>query len=708
VLLQILFYFTLAAAATTVVAMLSRLASAPIWVGLPLGVAVLAAAGWAVAWLTADPGSWLILTAAAVVLCLIAQILLRDLGWIAVQLLVTVVAATLAYLTYALALTLAGGWGPLGWIASMLLLLLELAALALSTSYVFEMVDVLGRRRRRRHVGDPGHTPWVAIQVPTYNEPVEIVEMTLRSLAAVDYPNLLVQVVDNNTPEPAVWRPLEELCRQLGPRFQFLHLENWPGFKAGALNEATRRLPQEVEIVGIVDADYLVEPGFLRAVVGHFKDPQVAFVQTPQDYRDWSDNRYLRGLYYSYRYFFTVTMPSRANRNSIIFAGTMGLIRRSALEEIGGWNAACITEDAEASLRMLGHGYEGVYEPQPWGRGIMPLSFEGLKKQRHRWAFGGVQILRFHWRELLGLPGHRLRLSPGQRIHYLLGSVQWFGDLLLVFFTALLVTTAVAAALHRQLPVRVLSTPTLVVPVVFLLTGLVRATWAMRRTTGCSGRDCIAALRVWFALSWVVSMACLRGLVTSQIAFLRTPKRREGGPSWPVAIRSAFVESALAASSLAAVAAMLVLAPALATLLLGLLLLFLAAVYASAPLASLAAEGIELTPLRRQYLRSAQSTGERPGAGHMAAVPIGLAAGALGVLVLAAYAAPPEQPPSPSSAAELPRIGQGPIQHVVPPAVLPSESPPSTTPSATPSRPPSPTGSPRPSSSPSSLPSPTR
>jgi hypothetical protein len=153
---------------------------------------------------------------------------------------------------------------------------------------------------------------------------------------------------------------------------------------------------------------------------------------------------------------------------------------------------------------------------------------------------------------------------------------------------------------------------------------------------------------------------------------------------------------------------MLVLAPALATLLLGLLLLFLAAVYASAPLASLAAEGIELTPLRRQYLRSAQSTGERPGAGHMAAVPIGLAAGALGVLVLAAYAAPPEQPPSPSSAAELPRIGQGPIQHVVPPAVLPSESPPSATPSATPSRPPSPTGSPRPSSSPSSLPSPTR
>jgi cellulose synthase/poly-beta-1,6-N-acetylglucosamine synthase-like glycosyltransferase len=708
VLVQILFYFTLAAAATTVVAMLGRLVSAPMWAGMPLGVALLAAVGWVVAWLTADPGALLVLTAAAVLLCLIAKILLRELGWLAVQLLVAVAAATLAYLAYALVVTLAGGWGPLGWIASVLLLMLELAALALSTSYVFEIVDVLGRRRRPVHPSDPAHTPWVAIQVPTYNEPVEVVEMTLRSLAAVDYPNLLVQVVDNNTPDPAVWRPLEELCKQLGERFSFVHLENWPGFKAGALNEATRRLPPELEIVGIVDADYLVEPGFLRAVVGHFADPRVAFVQTPQDYRDWSDDRYLRGLYYSYRYFFSVTMPSRAHRNAIIFAGTMGLIRRSTLDEIGGWNADCITEDAEASLRMLGHGYAGVYEPQPWGRGIMPLSFDGLKKQRHRWAFGGVQILRFHWRELLGLGGGRLRLSLGQRIHYLLGSVQWFGDLLLVFFTTLLVLTALAAATHRQLPVRVLAGPILVVPVLFLLTGLLRATWAMRQTTGCSGRDSVAALRVWFALSWVVSLACLRGLVTSQIAFLRTPKRREGGASWLAAVRSALFESTLAAVSLAAVVAMLVMAPALATLMLGLLLLFLAGVYASAPLASLAAEGIELTPLRRQYLRSAQSTGERPESGRMAALPIGLAAGALAVLALAVYAAPPAQPPPPSSAAELPPIGQGPIQHLV----QPSETPPSATPSAPPSRAPSPSGSPPPSASPpappSASPSPTR
>ena len=169
-------------------------------------------------------------------------------------------------------------------------------------------------------------------------------------------------------------------------------------------------MPQDVSILGIVDADYLVKPGFLKEMVGHFADERVAFVQTPQNYRDWRDSGYLRGLFYSYRYFFDVTMPSRANRNAIIFAGTMGLIRRSALERIGGWDENIITEDAEASLRLLGLGSTGVYEPTVWGEGLMPLSFEGLKQQRFRWALGGVQILRLHWSRLL-LPGLDARVD---------------------------------------------------------------------------------------------------------------------------------------------------------------------------------------------------------------------------------------------------------------------------------------------------------
>ena len=289
--------------------------------------------------------------------------------------------------------------------------------------------------------------------MPTYNEPVEVVQPTLESLAQIDYPHLVVQVVDNNTTDPALWKPIEELCARLGPRFLFVHLENWPGFKAGALNEATPRLPEEVEILGIVDADYQVHPQWLRNTIGYFDDPSVAFMQTSQHYREWRDNPYLRGLFYSFRYFFDITLIARSHRNAIIFCGTMGLIRRSAFNQIGGWNEQCITEDAEASLRMLGAGYRGVYDAAAYGEGLMPLDFDGLeKKQRFRWALGGIQILKLHWREMVPFARHRMRLSVAQRIHYLLGSVQWFAEVLTATFTVLLLATALATSLHEKPP----------------------------------------------------------------------------------------------------------------------------------------------------------------------------------------------------------------------------------------------------------------
>src|SRR5947209_17086954 len=446
-------------------------------------------------------------------------------SWLGAQLFAAATLASIAHLLCAASITFVVGREPFYLITSTLLLVLAVAALTLSLSYLFEIVDTTSRTSDRPHPVDSNHLPRVAIQVPAYNEPLEVVGETLNALAALDYPDLIVQVVDNNTPDPKTWQALKALCEKLGPRFQFMHLENWPGFKAGALNEATRRLPKEVEIIGVVDSDYVVRPDWLRALAGHFADAKVAFVQTPQNYRDWEDDQYLRGLYYSYRYFFDITMPSRAHRNAIIFAGTMGLIRRQALEEIGGWNPDIVTEDAEASLRMLARGSVGIYVPRPYGHGLMPLSFDGLKKQRFRWSLGGVQILRLHWRRLL-VPGQGERLTVAQRVHYLLGNVQWFGDVLMFVFTFLLLLTALSTAMHHQLPVRRMTGLALGLPIAFLATGLLRAVWAMKLRTRCTWRDAIAGLQVWFALSWVVTLACVRGLLRHTTAFFRTLKQK--------------------------------------------------------------------------------------------------------------------------------------------------------------------------------------
>jgi len=682
VIAELLLFFALLSLATTVVILLPGAVRARIWVGLPMGALAAAGAGAGLYWLTKDLAAAEVLAALALLFGLVARTLLIGWSYLAALLIVAILLAGVYYLVYSVLQAAADPLGPIVWFGSVVLLLLELAALGLSLSYAFEVLDVLSRRRKPGPPFDPTHTPFVALQVPTYNEPVEVVSRTLESLARLDYANYIVQVVDNNTKERAVWRPLELLCKRLGPRFQFMHLEPWPGYKAGALNEAMKHLPPEVEVVGIVDADYLVKPGFLRDTVGHFAEPQVAFVQTPQHYRDWQDDPYLRGLFYSYRYFFDVTMPARANRNAIIFAGTMGLIRRSALDWIGGWSTETVTEDAEASLRMLGAGYRGVYVPEAYGEGLMPLSFDGLKKQRFRWALGGIQILRQHWRELLPVGGHRLHLTVGQRIHYLLGSVQWFGDLLTATFTLLLLLTALVTAFHHRLPVREIVGPLTVIPILFLVTGVARALWAIRVTARCSWGDALRALRVWFALSWVVSLACMRGLIRRQAAFLRTPKRKEGRSVWQ-AIKSSRAESAIAVMAVAGAVLLPLSVLSVGTVVLALLLLWLALLYASAPWASFAAEGIRLTPQRREFLRSSQNTGDWPEGRVPAAVWLAVPAAVAGILTALVLASPsaPQQTPPPK---DLPQIRQLPAAPTPAPTPAPSTPSPTAQPTTTP------------------------
>jgi hypothetical protein len=254
--------------------------------------------------------------------------------------------------------------------------------------------------------------------------------------------------------------------------------------------------------------------------------------------------------------------------------------------------------------------------------------------------------------------------------------------------------------------VRQLTGAVLVVPLAFAATGMLRAIWALRRACRASTRDAINALRVWFALSWVVTLACVRGLVQRHAEFLRTAKSKDGR-SLLSAIRSSRAETLLVVAGVAGAAAMLVRSPSTATIVLALLLIFEAFVYSNAPWASLAAEGIILTPERRAYARSPQNTGDRPERSRPVAVPLVLTGiAAAGVVAALVIAAPSTNAPFGGPQTDLPRIGNivpdlkvGPL-----PDVTPS---PSATPSASPSAQPSPSASPSPSTQPSPTPSPT-
>ena len=443
----------------------------------------------------------------------------------------TSVIATVLFLAHAFAVAAFTPQNVAAFLLSFALAVVEVFALLLSLTFLYETLDVCTRVRWNRIVRPqapmPGHAPKVSLHVPAYNEPALTLEQTLRSLSKLDYPNYEVLLVDNNTPDPAIWQPLEAVCRELGPNFKMLHLDHWPGYKSGALNFALTQTAPDAEIIGVIDADYLVDPSYLRELVPLMGDPTVAFVQTPQDYRAYERDPYLESCYDGYKYFFEVPMPSRNEHNAIIFGGTMGLIRKSVLQEIGGWDEWCITEDAEASLRILKLGYESIYVKRTYGRGIMPLNFDGLKRQRFRWCFGGIQILRKHWEALM--PWARWvdpanRLTGAQRYYYLASSLQWFNELSTMVFTILLLIGAASLIFGWGISLQPLAGGLVVVPLVSLGLGLWRFLWALRHRLGISWRRATRAMFGFFSLSWVVALATVQGMVQPQGVFLRTPK----------------------------------------------------------------------------------------------------------------------------------------------------------------------------------------
>ena len=389
----------------------------------------------------------------------------------------------------------------------------------------FEVAEVVwGRHWRRRFepVKAPvlDHAPKVSIHVPCYNEPPHMVIATMNALAKLNYPNFEVLVVDNNTKDEAIWKPLQEHCATLGERFRFFHLPQWPGYKAGALNFALDNCAPDTEVVAVIDSDYQVHPDWLSSTIPYFARPEVGFVQSPQDYREWQGDTFQRMCNWEYAGFFHIGMIQRNERNAIIQHGTMTLIRRTALEQVGRWGEWCITEDAELGLRLFEAGYEAVYMPDSFGKGLVPDSFQAYKTQRFRWAYGAVQILKRHWKDML--PGSRT-LTLGQRYHFLTGWLPWFADAAhLIFGIAGVVWSIGLLALPKyfEFPPPAFMIPTLSVFLFKVAAGIS----LYQARVSCRFIDKLGAAVAGMALTHTVGRAVWQGLFTSGRPFVRTPK----------------------------------------------------------------------------------------------------------------------------------------------------------------------------------------
>ena len=398
-----------------------------------------------------------------------------------------------------------------------------------------EWAEALWLAERRRYMkiqpltGDD--VPMVSIHVPAYNEPSTMLIRTLNALAKLDYPNYEVLLIDNNTKDPAVWQPVQEHCKKLGDRFRFFHQDPLPGFKAGALNFGLQQTSPDAVIIAVIDSDYIVDPRWLRDLMPQFNEAKVAIVQAPQDYSDGCQNAFKAMCYSEYAGFFYIGMMTRNERNAIIQHGTMTMVRKQVLEEVGGWAEWCITEDAELGLRIFEQGYEAYYIPHSYGRGVMPDTFIDYKKQRFRWAYGSVQILKHHARCLFSR--RDCRLSPGQRYHFIAGWLPWFAD----GFNLLFNLAAIGWSLAMVWAPKTIDPPMLLfslLPVALFFFKTAKLIYIYKSRIGASTLQTLFGGLAGLALAHTISRAVLQGIFTRGLPFIRTPKHAAKTGLWSI------------------------------------------------------------------------------------------------------------------------------------------------------------------------------
>ncbi len=389
-----------------------------------------------------------------------------------------------------------------------------------------ETLWVKDRRRGFKPVPvEATNMPLVSIHVPAFNEPPDMLIETLDALAKLDYPHYEVIVIDNNTKDPTVWQPVAAHCQKLGECFRFFHKDPLAGFKSGALNFALQQTVNEAKIIAVIDSDYIVESDWLRDLVPQFAQEDVAIVQAPQDYRDANENAFKAMTHAEYRGFFYIGMITRNERNAIIQHGTMTMVRRSVLEQSGRWSEWCITEDAELGLRIFELGFKAVYIPKSYGKGLIPDTFLSYKKQRSRWAYGAVQIMKHHARELF--TGTSGKLTLGQRYHFIAGWLPWLADGVNLLFNMAALSWSIAmlvAPLTFDPPLIIFS----LLPLVLFSFKMAKVVFIYRsaKIVGTAPQT-ISAVLVGLALSHTIAIATVQGLFTKNKPFMRTPKHEQ-------------------------------------------------------------------------------------------------------------------------------------------------------------------------------------
>jgi cellulose synthase (UDP-forming) len=332
---------------------------------------------------------------------------------------------------------------PVSFSAAILLLVIETYAIGVFFLTAFINADPSERPPPKRV--NAADLPTVDILVPSYNEPSEMLSVTLAAAKNIFYPadKLRVVLCDDggtderrNHPDPAIAEgararraELQKMCHDLGAIYNTRPRNERA--KAGNMSAALARLDGELVIV--FDADHVPSRDFLARTVGYFvENPRLFLVQTPHFFINLDPIQRNLGLAATCpaenEMFYTDIHRGLDRWRGAFFCGSAAILRRAALDEVGGFSGETITEDAETALDIHSRGWDSLYLNRATIAGLQPETFASLIQQRGRWATGMTQML------LLKNPLFRKGLTLAQRLCYINSMSFWLFPLVRLSF----------------------------------------------------------------------------------------------------------------------------------------------------------------------------------------------------------------------------------------------------------------------------------
>jgi cellulose synthase (UDP-forming) len=291
------------------------------------------------------------------------------------------IAITVAYLAWRLTSTIALEWW---WVA------IPLFVVEVHNAFGLLLYTVALWSVDAESFPDRDHAPRakVAVLIPTYNEPPDVLLPTIAAAVALK-PRHETWVLDDGRRDD-----IRQLAETLGARY--LARPSNEHAKAGNLNHALEHI--KADIIGVLDADHVPTARFLTALLPYFEDPKLAFVQSPQDFYNLESFEHQRRwngqIFNEEAVFYRVIAPAKNRWHAPFWCGTCALVRVDALRSVGGVSTDSVTEDIHTTIRMYRRGWRGAYHNEVVARGLAPDDATAYLIQRNRWALGAMQVLR--------------------------------------------------------------------------------------------------------------------------------------------------------------------------------------------------------------------------------------------------------------------------------------------------------------------------